>query len=118
MRYLKINSGGTWSAIIYDIISKSTSVPGHISDLKECFENMRRTKLKLNPKKCTFGVESGKFLGFMVSNRGIEANLEKIKAVHEMQPPRTQKEVQKLEGSLAALRRVVSKLAERCLPFF
>nr|XP_017221119.1 PREDICTED: uncharacterized protein LOC108197890 [Daucus carota subsp. sativus] len=110
--------GRNLECYVDDIISKSTSVPGHISDLRECFENMRRTKLKLNPDKCTFGVEAGKFLGFMVSNRGIEANPEKIKAVQEMQPPRTQREVQKLAGSLAALRRFVSKLAERCLPFF
>ncbi|XP_063938044.1 uncharacterized protein LOC135147920 [Daucus carota subsp. sativus] len=72
--------GRNLECYVDDIISKSTSVPGHISDLKECFENMRRTKLKLNPDKCTFGVEDGKFLGFMVSNRGIEANPEKIKA--------------------------------------
>ncbi|XP_063939916.1 uncharacterized protein LOC135148542 [Daucus carota subsp. sativus] len=114
----KIKIGRNLECYVDDIISKSTSIPGHISDLKECFENMRRTKLKLNPDKCTFGVEAGKFLGFMVSNRGIEANPEKIKAVQEMQPPRTQREVQKLAGSLAALRRFVSKLAERCLPFF
>nr|XP_017250520.1 PREDICTED: uncharacterized protein LOC108221132 [Daucus carota subsp. sativus] len=110
--------GRNLECYVDDIISKSTSVPGHISDLRECFENMRRTKLKLNPDKCTFGVEAGKFLGFMVSNRGIEANPEKIKAVQEMQPPLNQREVQKLAGSLAALRRFVSKLAERCLPFF
>nr|XP_017227831.1 PREDICTED: uncharacterized protein LOC108203420 [Daucus carota subsp. sativus] len=110
--------GRNLECYVDDITSKSTSVPGHISDLRECFENIRRTKLNLNPDKCTFGVEAGKFLGFMVSNRGIEAKPEKTKAVQEMQPPRTQREVQKLAGSLAALRRFVSKLAERCLPFF
>ncbi|XP_017252905.2 uncharacterized protein LOC108223256 [Daucus carota subsp. sativus] len=95
--------GRNLECYVDDIISKSTSVPGHIADLKECFENMRRTKLKLNPDKCTFGVEAGKFLGFMVSNRGIEANPEKIKAVQEMQPPRTQRKVQKLAGSLKSV---------------
>ena len=74
--------------------------------------------MKLNQSKCTFGLNAGKFLGFLVSNRGIEANPDKIKVVLEMKAPRTQKEVQKLTGCLTALRRFISKLAERCLPFF
>ncbi|XP_074362316.1 uncharacterized protein LOC141702547 [Apium graveolens] len=100
------------------MISKSTTIPGHVEDLKECFDNLRKNQLKLNPEKCTFGVGAGKFQGFMISNGGIEANPEKIKAIQEMKAPRTQKDVQKLAGSLAALRRFISKLAERCLPFF
>ena len=63
-------------------------------------------------------VEAGKFLGFMINNRGIEANPEKIRAILEMKTPRTQKDTQKLVGCLAALRRFISKLAEKCLPFF
>lgn len=59
--------------------------------MRECFDNLRKYEMKLNPKKCTFGVGAGRFLGFMVSQREIEANLEKIKAIMEMEPPQTQK---------------------------
>uniref|UniRef100_A0A2N9IAL2 Uncharacterized protein n=1 Tax=Fagus sylvatica TaxID=28930 RepID=A0A2N9IAL2_FAGSY len=72
----------------------------------------------LNPNKCVFGVSSGKFLGFMVSQRGIEANPDKIKAVLEMTPPRSTKEVQSLTGRVAALNRFVSRATDKCLPFF
>ena len=117
-KIFKSQIGRNLECYVDDMISKSTTIPGHVEDLKECFENLRKNQLKLNPEKCTFGVGAGKFLGFMISNRGIEANPEKIKAIQEMRAPRTQKDVQKLAGSLAALRRFVSRLAERCLPFF
>ena len=74
--------------------------------------------MKLNPRKCAFGVASGKFLGFMVSHRGIEANSEKIKAILDMKPPQNIKEVQSLTGRVAALNRFVSKATNKCLPFF
>ena len=74
--------------------------------------------MKLNPTKCAFGVTSGKFLGFMVSRHGIEANPEKICAIQEMATPKSIKEVQCLTGRVAALNRFVARLAERCLPFF
>ena len=74
--------------------------------------------MKLNPSKCTFGVASRKFLGFMVSQRGIEANPEKVKAILNMTSPETVKEVQKLTGRIAALNRFVFKVTEKCLPFF
>uniref|UniRef100_A0A2N9EWG4 Uncharacterized protein n=1 Tax=Fagus sylvatica TaxID=28930 RepID=A0A2N9EWG4_FAGSY len=78
-----------------------------------------RTKRRgLNPNKCVFSVSSGKFLGFMVSQRGTEANPDKIKAVLEMTPPRTTKEVQSLTGRVAALNRFVSRATDKCLPFF
>lgn len=60
----------------------------HIEDLRETFNVLRKYKMKLNPTKCAFGVSSGKFLGFMVSQRGIEANLEKIKVILDMQSPK------------------------------
>ena len=72
----------------------------------------------LNPNKCTFAVRAGKFLGFMVSQRGIEANPEKIQAILDMRPPRRGKEVQKLTGCIAALNRFVSRSTDKCLPFF
>ena len=74
--------------------------------------------MKLNPSKCVFGVASGKFLGFMVSQRGIEANPEKVQAIINMVSPRTVKEVQKLTGRIAALNRFVSRATDKCLPFF
>ena len=74
--------------------------------------------MKLNPSKCAFRVSSGKFLGFMVSQRGIEANLEKVRAILEMSSPRTTKEVQSLTGRVAALNGFISKATDKCLPFF
>ena len=74
--------------------------------------------MRLNPAKCVFGVSSGKFLGFMVSQRGIEANPEKVKAILEMTSPRSMKEVQRLTGQVAALNRFVSRATDKCLPFF
>ena len=74
--------------------------------------------MKLNPAKCAFGVSAGKFLGFIVNNRGIEANPDKIKAVLDMPPPSNIKEVQRLTGRIAALSRFVSKASVKCQPFF
>ena len=74
--------------------------------------------MKLNPSKCAFRVSSGKFLGFMVSHRGIEANPNKIQAILNMKSPRNIKEVQSLIGRVAALNRFVSKATNKCLPFF
>ena len=74
--------------------------------------------MKLNPSKCVFGVTAGKFLGFIVSQRGIEVNPEKVRAILELEPPRTVKAVQSLNGKVAALNRFVSKATDKCLPFF
>ncbi|XP_074346943.1 uncharacterized protein LOC141685756 [Apium graveolens] len=117
-KIFKCQIGRNLECYIDDMISKSTTIPGHVEDLKECFDNLRKNQLKLNPEKCTFGVGASKFLGFMISNRRIEDNPEKIKEIQEMKALRTQKDVQKLAALLAALRRFVSKLEERCLPLF
>ena len=74
--------------------------------------------MKLNPSKCVFGVTARKFLGFMVSQRGIEVNPEKMRAILELKPPRTVKTVQSLNGKVAALNRFVAKATDKCLPFF
>ena len=76
-----------------DMLVKSRSSQDHVRDLEEAFFILRRYQMKLNPSKCIFGVTSGKFLGFMVSARGIEANPEKIQALKEMIAPQTLKEV-------------------------
>jgi hypothetical protein len=79
---------------------------------------LKRYRMKLNPTKCAFGVSSGKFLGYMVSSRGIEANPEKIRAILEMQSPMTTKQLQQLTGKLAAMNQFISRSINKCLPFF
>ena len=74
--------------------------------------------MKLNPTKCAFGVSTGKFLGFIVNSREIEANSDKIKVVLDMQPPSNTKEIQRLIGRIAALSRFVSRSSDKCQPFF
>ncbi|VFQ64914.1 unnamed protein product [Cuscuta campestris] len=90
----------------------------HPADMRATFDIMARYNLRLNPKKCIFAVRTGKFLGFMVTKRGIEPNPEKIRAITEMQAPTSVRDVQKLTGRLAALSRFLSRSAERSLPFF
>ena len=85
----EIQIGRNMESYLGDMIVKSKKVLDHINDLKEFFENLRKNNMKLNPDKSDFGVGAWKFLGFMVSNRGIEANIEKIKAILEMKLPRT-----------------------------
>ncbi|CAH9051511.1 unnamed protein product [Cuscuta europaea] len=110
--------GRTMKAYVDDMIVKSKQATTHADDLQEIFEIMKEFKLRLNPKKCAFGVQGGKFLGYMVSRRGIEINPEKIQAIINMERPRNVKEVQRLMGRLAALSCFLSKSAERSLPFF
>ena len=90
----------------------------HINDLEAIFEILRRHKLRLNAAKCSFGVGSSKFLGYMVTHCGIEVDLDQIRAIHDLQLPRNPKEVQKLTRMTAALTRFISRLADRCRPFF
>lgn len=74
--------------------------------------------MKLNPNKCAFGVRAGKFLGYMVTERGVEVNPEKVQAIVDMKPLRNIKEVQVLTGSIIALSRFIAQAAERAYPFF
>ena len=76
-----------------DMLVKSQDEETHLDDLQETFDTLRQYNMKLNPSKCAFGVSSGKFLGFMVSHRGIEANPDKIRAILDMTPPQNVKEV-------------------------
>ena len=85
--------------------------------LKPILQTFKRGSI-LNPTKCLFGVSSRKFLGFMVSQRGIEANPEKLKAILDMVSPKTIKKVQRLTGRVATLNRFVSKATDKCLAFF
>ena len=101
-----------------NMLVKSKEEFAHLDDLKETFITLKQYQMKLNPSKCAFGVAPGKFLGFMVSQKGIEANPEKVRAILDMMSPKTIKEVQKLIGRIAALNRFVSKAMDKCLPFF
>ena len=101
-----------------DMLVKSQREEDHLEDLRETFDTFRSCIMMLNLGKCAFGVTAGKFLGFMVLQRGIEANLDKIRAIMEMKPPRNVKEVQILNGKVAALNRFVLRATDKCLPFF
>ena len=101
-----------------DMLVKSLRENNHLDDLQETFNTLRSYNMKLNPSKCMFRVTVEKFLGFMVSQRGIEVNPEKIRAIMELGPPRTVKELQSLNDKIAALNRFVSKATDKCLPFF
>jgi hypothetical protein len=111
-------SGDKVEVYVDDIMVKTKRGSTLVGDLTLVFDRLRATRTKLNLDKCIFGVSAGKLLGFLVSYRGIEANLEKIKAIEAMRPPARIKDVQKLTGSLATLSRFISRLAERVLPFF
>lgn len=110
--------GKTMEVYVDDMLVKSLAAKEHIKHLAEAFNTLRRYHMRLNPLKCAFGVASGKFLGYIVNQRGIEANPEKIKALIEMRSPQKPKEVQRLMGRIAALNRFISRATEKCLPFF
>ena len=101
-----------------NMLMKSQREEDHLEDLKETFNTFRSYNMKLNLGKCAFGVTVGKFLEFMVSQKGIEANPDKIWAIIEMAPLRNVKEVQSLNSKVAALNRFVSRATNKCLPFF
>ena len=100
------------------MLVKSAKELPYLDDLKETFDSFKRYKMKLNLSKYAFGVVLGKFLGFMVSQRGIEVNLDKIQAIMNMKPLKNVKDVQSLNGRVAAFNRFVSKATDRCLPLF
>ena len=101
-----------------DMVIKSKVVFEHVEDLRDIFEILRKHKLRFNASKCSFSIESGKFLGYMVTHRGIEVNSDQIKAINSIQPPRNPKEVQKLRGMTAALNQFISRSTNRRKPFF
>jgi len=96
-----------------DIVVKFDSCTQHIKDLQELFNALRKTNMRLNLEKCAFGVEGGKFLGFRITHRWIEANPEECRAIVEIGSLKNLKEVQLLIGRLTALSRFVPRQAER-----
>ena len=90
--------GRNLEVYVDDMIAKSKQASEHAADLRETFTTLRRHQMRLNPYKCVFGVTGGKCLGFLVDERGIEANPDKIRAIQDMKSPTSVKEVQKLTG--------------------
>jgi hypothetical protein len=96
-------------------VVKTKKVSNLVDDLDVAFKCLKAKNIRLNPEKCVFGVPRGMLLGFIVFERGIEANLEKITAITKMGPIRDLKGVQRVTGCLAALSRFISRLSEKAL---
>ncbi|PKA65661.1 RNA-directed DNA polymerase like [Apostasia shenzhenica] len=114
----KDQRGKNLEAYVDDILVKSKTLEGHLDDLRETLDTLQKFNLKLNPAKCTFDVASGKFLGYLVSARGIEVNPDKISTILSMPSPKTAKKIKKLAGRINILGRFISKAQDRCSPFF
>ncbi|KAJ0951779.1 putative nucleotidyltransferase, Ribonuclease H [Helianthus annuus] len=110
--------GQTMEVYIDDMVVKSIKAEDHLRDLEEAFDILDKYNMKLNPSKCHFGVKAGKFLGYMVTKRGIEASPEQIKALVNIKSPANAKDVQRLTGRIAALNRFISKSSEKCKEFY
>jgi hypothetical protein len=113
---LKEQIGRNSEVYVDDIVIKTAKADSLLDDLRKTFTNLDRYNIKLNPKKCSFGVPTGQLLGYLISERGIEGNPEKIQAIINMQPPKTLRHVQQLTGRLVALSRLISKLGEKGSP--
>jgi len=105
-------------AYVDDMVVTTQQREQHSTDLEELFTIIAKYRLKLNPEKCVFGVEAGKFLGFFLTERGIEANPEKCVAIINMRSLILVKEVQQLTGRMAALSRFVSAAGDKGHPHF
>ena len=101
-----------------DMLMKSRREEDHLDDLRETFDTLCSYNMKLNLGKCAFKVTAGKFLGFIVFQSGIKANPNKIRAIIEMAPLKNVKEVQSLNGKVVVLNRFMSRVMDKCLPFF
>jgi hypothetical protein len=110
--------GRTVEAYVDDIVVKTRKASDLLSNLEVTFSCLKAKSVKLNPEKCVFGVPRGMLLGFIVSERGIEANPEKIAAITNMGPIKDLKAVQRVMGCLAALSRFISCLDEKGLPLY
>ncbi|KAK9067241.1 hypothetical protein SSX86_014567 [Deinandra increscens subsp. villosa] len=117
-KVFKEQIGRNMEAYVDDLVIKSQTEDTLLNDIQETFANLRAANMKLNPAKCSFGMKQGKFLGHVVADQNIMANPAKVKAILDMRSPQSLKELQCLNGRLAALHRFVSKLAEKSAPFF
>ncbi|MFS7992507.1 putative nucleotidyltransferase, Ribonuclease H [Helianthus anomalus] len=110
--------GQTMEVYIDDMVVKSRKTEDHLKDLEEAFNILDKYNMELNPSKCHFGVKAGKFLGYMVTKRGIEASPEQIKAIVNIKSHANAKDVQRLTGRIAAFNRFISKSSEKCKEFY
>ncbi|KAM1165665.1 hypothetical protein ACFX2G_025488 [Malus domestica] len=110
--------GKSMEVYVDDMLVKSKHADQHITNLSKTFTILKRYRMRLNPNKCAFGVGSGKFLGFMISQRGIKANPEKIKSILNMKKLVISKNIQNLTGKVAVLTRFISKATDICTHFF
>ena len=100
------------------MIARSQTEEEHLDHLQKLFERLKKYKLRLNPNKCTFGIISGKLLGFIVSGKGIEVDLTKVNDIQEIPTPRIEKEVRGFLGRLNYIARFISHLTATCEPIF
>ena len=117
-RMFKEQIGRTMEVYIDDMVIKSKNASEHVKDLAEIFDILQAYNMKLNPAKCNFALSSGKFLGHMVTRRGIEGSPEQIKVIFELTSPTSVKDVQKLTGRVAALNRFISRSSDMCKFFY
>ena len=108
----------TMEFYIDDMLVKSKQRPDHTTHLQQTFDLLREYDMKLNPLKCAFGVSAKQFLGFMVTQRGIEANPAQLKTILQLSAPSSKKGIQQLTSRLAALRLFISRFTDRLKPFF
>ncbi|GJT75060.1 reverse transcriptase domain-containing protein [Tanacetum coccineum] len=110
--------GQNLEVYVDDLVIKSCTEQEVIRDIEETFKTLREINMKLNPKKCTFGMREGTFLGYKVNADGLKVCPDKVEAVLSLPSPKCLKDVQKLNGKLASLNRFLSKSAEKSLSFF
>ena len=116
------NAGVTYqrmaTTLLHDMIVKSKDRESHTMNLRKFSERIREYRLRLNPQKCTFGVTAEKFLGFLVSDKGVEVDPSKIKTILEIPPPRSEKEIRSFLGRLQYISQFIAKLIATCEPIF
>ncbi|KAF8099897.1 hypothetical protein N665_0236s0057 [Sinapis alba] len=117
--YQRLKSVRIWMEVyIDDMLVKSVRATDHLEHLRTCFKMLNEYGMKLNPAKYTLGVMSGEFLGYIVTQRGIEANPKQISVILDLPSPKNGKEVQRLTSRIAALNRFISRSTDKCLPFY
>ena len=117
-RMFESQLGKNIKVYIDDMVVNSKEVTEHLNDLGSVFEILRKHKLHLNASKCPFSISFNKFLGYMITLRGIEVNLDQIKAINGLRPLRNPKEVQKLTEMTTTLNKFIYRSTNRCRPFF
>lgn len=117
-KMFKEHIGNIVEVYIDDMVVKSKIDGSHLSDLEGVFDVLKSYKMRLNASKCAFGVTSGKFLGFLVMHRGIEADPQQRSAIQNIQVPRNIKKVQKLTRMATALNLFINRSLDKCRSFF